>query len=90
MTCTELSLTLAASVFEDEVLTCVDGVNGVSVTIAPRPAVCGAVHARQSHFLINSFICICSNTFSSAFAHCAPDEATAGTPMPAVVESPQR
>merc|ERR1740125_32596 len=32
----------------------------------------------------------CSKTESSALAHCAPLVATAGTPMPAVVESPQR
>ena len=39
---------------------------------------------------IFSFILSCSHTLSSAFAHCAPLLATAGTPMPAVVESPQR
>merc|ERR1740122_455373 len=36
------------------------------------------------------FISSCSETVSMAFAHCAPLVATAGTPIPEVVESPQR
>eukprot|EP00965_Chrysotila_dentata_P180197 5949714-Pleurochrysis_carterae.AAC.1 len=39
---------------------------------------------------IFAFISSCSQTERMAFAHCAPEAATAGTPMPAVVESPQR
>lgn len=39
---------------------------------------------------IASFICHCSKTLISALAHCAPLDATAGTPIPAVVESPHR
>ena len=48
-------------------------------------------HMWASHGIrIFSFILSCSHTLSSALAHCAPLLATAGTPMPAVVESPQR
>ena len=43
-----------------------------------------------SHMRIFSFISSCSKTESNALAHCAPLLATAGTPIPAVVESPQR
>jgi len=38
---------------------------------------------------IFSFIASCSQTLRIAFAHCAPLAATAGTPMPAVIESPR-
>ena len=47
-------------------------------------------HAYSHGIRISSFIFSCSNGLSNALAHCAPLLATAGTPMPAVVESPQR
>jgi len=44
----------------------------------------------NNYILILAFISSCSHTVRSAFAHCAPDDATAGTPIPDVVESPHR
>ena len=64
---------------------------------ARRTQLAGRSSVRLGHYSpvdpairIASFICHCSKTLISALAHCAPLDATAGTPIPAVVESPHR